>query len=166
MLYHVIDNINTLDKYKELIKSIDIHNIKCESCGSDSSFIFYGTYTRKYKTKDGMVKIKIQRIKCKNCNRTHAIIPKELIPYSQITLYDQISIILNHKDTMNNNPLIGESNVTYIKRNYIKYSIEDKLLLIGLNIYDNLMLIINKYFNKYLKVFMQTHKGKFINIPT
>lgn len=39
--------------------------------------------------------MKIQRVRCKSCDKTHALLPMGIIPYKQVTLEVIISIIQN-----------------------------------------------------------------------
>lgn len=76
-----------IEKYEEMI---NVPNCKCPNC-SGSEFIYYGTYERNvlYVDKTGKIvekRIKIKRIKCKECGMTHAIIPDFVVPYKQHVL--------------------------------------------------------------------------------
>ncbi|WP_423236818.1 DUF6431 domain-containing protein [Clostridium butyricum] len=56
--------------------------------------IKHAYYNRHIKTPNGIIMLKILRVKCKCCNRTHAIFPECIVPYSQVLLNDHISIII------------------------------------------------------------------------
>ena len=62
--------------------------IRC-SCNS-TNVIRWGTYNRGviYYDDNNVVRekiITIQRVKCKSCNKTHALLPNGIIPYKQLT---------------------------------------------------------------------------------
>ena len=85
-----------LENYlKEYSKDLDINELNkfvCPHCG-DSSFINWGYYTRNINYIGNNILeykiIRIKRIKCKNCDCTHALIPMFIIPY-KINLLDVI----------------------------------------------------------------------------
>jgi hypothetical protein len=119
--------INTLDQnlYDNLINLLNIQNISC-TCGHSACLIKHAYYERKLKSNDGqMLTLSILRLKCSVCGKTHAVLPECIVPYSQISLDDQIEIIdnyLNHKsqeDLMISNSLIDESNVSHVLRNFL-----------------------------------------------
>ena len=56
--------------------------IECPNCRSDK-LIRYGTYERNVGIMGNYRKIKIKRVKCKECGKTHALIPSFIIPYYQ-----------------------------------------------------------------------------------
>lgn len=81
-----------VENYNNKKEFINVHETKC-SCGCSGSCIKYGNYKRKY-IKNGNKKIiYIQRIYCKECKRTQAILPYDIIPYKLITLNDVLDII-------------------------------------------------------------------------
>lgn len=88
--------ISKLSEYiKEYENTINFGYIECPNCKC-SELISYGTYTRNIGLLDEYLKIKIKRIKCKNCNNTHALIPSFIIPYYQNEV-SYIEIILKEK---------------------------------------------------------------------
>lgn len=97
-----VNNLN------EIIKQIEAYNVqgfKCPNCGSED-FVYYGKYKRflivmiDNEKKEELVEIK--RVKCKDCGRTHAILPDFIIPYKQhILMYvnDVLNAKINKKKT-------------------------------------------------------------------
>ena len=51
------------------------------SCGCRGNIIKYGTYSRNIIIDDIPVKIRIQRVYCKHCRETHALMPVFIIPF-------------------------------------------------------------------------------------
>lgn len=98
-------NVNLKEKQKELNVLQDAINdyesnynfdyFIC-TCKSDR-FNFYGTYTRNIGIYGSFLTIKIKRIKCKCCGKTHALIPGFIIPYFQTTISQLLDIIFNQK---------------------------------------------------------------------
>jgi len=83
----------------------------------------HGYYIRYLKK----ISLSILRIKCKSCNKTHALLHPSIVPYSQIALSDTIDIIINYDEgsnnmnVINNNPEITESDVIYTINKYLKH---------------------------------------------
>ncbi|MFQ6823289.1 MAG: DUF6431 domain-containing protein [Agathobacter sp.] len=45
------------------------------------------------KVPDGKLCFRICRVRCESCRKTHALLLSSMVPYSQISLKDQISVI-------------------------------------------------------------------------
>lgn len=116
----------TQKTYNHFLDTIQFHRLSC-SCGSSGCLIKHAYYERRVKTPDGCITIRILRVICKRCHKTHAIFPKCIVPYSQILLKDHLKIIqthLNHgsfEQVMMSNLYIDESNIRYIIRQYLRY---------------------------------------------
>ena len=78
--------------YNECLEDLNIASLECP-CHHKGHLIKHGFYTRKIKTPDGIIPLKIQRFKCKHCHHTHAFLLSVIIPYSQILFHDTLSII-------------------------------------------------------------------------
>ncbi len=156
------DKINTLNQnsYNNLINTIDFKSVTC-SCGHTGTLTRHSYYTRNVKVYGGFkVRISILRVKCSSCGKTHAILPSCIVPYSQILLNDHIRIIINYEenlpanDVMNDNPLIDESNVSYIIRNYKKYW-KQRLISCSILLNEHTSDFISKCFMYFSRQFMQ-----------
>ena len=79
-------NLNKINIVKREIKRYEEEcnygYIECPCCGSDK-LISYGSYERNVIVYSEYFKIKIKRVMCKECGKTHALIPYFLIPYYQ-----------------------------------------------------------------------------------
>jgi hypothetical protein len=126
------------------------------------------------KTPLGKISIIILRIKCKSCDCTHAILPSNIIPYSQITLDDHLNIIINLETNKNqagimeNNPEIDESNIKFVIRKYINFW-KEKLRSYSINITKilNVDVFIKNIYQIFKSAFMQNKKTYFyLNITT
>lgn len=128
----ILINLNSVNTFSEKIsfyyKFINF-NFICPCCNSNS-FCFYGTYSRyiSYLENDKVFdsSLNIQRVLCKNCGATHALIPDFLIPYKIYSSNTILTMIINS----NNSSLI---------------SLENRF-----NIYRQLILKWKKQFNLYL----------------
>lgn len=76
--------------YKDYTKSMDMFQVKCNDCQCRGDCIRYGRYERGYllsrEDADSSEKIFIQRLLCKACGATHAILPEEIVPYAQYSI--------------------------------------------------------------------------------
>lgn len=79
-------NLNKINIVKKEIKRYEdecnFGYIECPCCGSDK-LTFYGSYERNAIIYNECRRIKIKRVMCKECDKTHALIPYFLIPYYQ-----------------------------------------------------------------------------------
>ena len=78
--------------YDDVMVQLDPFRLPC-TCGCSGSLIRYGSYRRHVKADGTKFPLIIRRVLCQNCGRSHALIPSYLVPYSQIPLEDQISLI-------------------------------------------------------------------------
>jgi len=149
------------DAYARILKALFLPDIPC-SCGHKGCLVSFGTYTRFVKFNSVKVMLTVKRVRCKECGRTHAILPSELVPYSQIGLRDQQNIISascdntnDHSSVMNSNNLIDESNVRHIIRQFRQYWL-DRLVSMSMSVLDDLL--ISNCFKHYHLQFMQVHR--------
>jgi hypothetical protein len=95
MIIDFAENINT---YKEnILNNYGFLKYICPTCSSGHSLTRHCIYNRNitFFENDILIdkKIKILRVKCLSCNKTHAILPGDIIPYS-IYSYSTIMRIL------------------------------------------------------------------------
>ena len=116
----------TSDFYNKIINNLQFHQLKCP-CGHSGCLSIHGYYNRYIKSPDGKLCLRICRVKCECCCHTHAILLSSMVPYSQVSTAEHISIIENYNNNlsqdsvMENNPLIDESNYRYIIKCYLKH---------------------------------------------
>lgn len=91
---HKIKNLNN-KIYNDIVGNLDIKNLRC-SCHNDNCFIHHGTYTRKLSFLGCIHRINIIRVKCKCCNKTHAILIETIIPYFINSYNDIININISN----------------------------------------------------------------------
>ncbi len=141
--------------YDDYINLIDVHSLTC-TCGSHDNVI-HGYYKRKVKTDNGNIKLRIIRIKCKHCGKTHAVLVSLIIPYKSVCLNTSIRIIKNDDidSLMINNIQIDEQVISRIRKvfneRYKKW-----MSLSGLTFNDDLVL---KCFIDFKSNFLQVRKG-------
>lgn len=114
------------DFYDSLISNIQFHQLPC-TCGHSACLKIHGYYTRGIKQSSGVLPLRICRVRCSVCGRTHALIPSSLVPYSLISLTDQVEIISSSlcgtsaREVMAANPSIDENNVFSILRRFRRF---------------------------------------------
>ena len=145
--------------YKKVIDNLPIFQLKC-SCGKSGCLILFGKYERQVKYMSRSISIEIQRVRCRECGRTHALLPSLLVPYSWIPLKDQQDILRSVEEgrsflaVLERNPLIDESDVKYIVRQFRRHW-KQRLLSAGLTLCDEL---IKPCFSRFSRQFMQIHR--------
>lgn len=94
---------NVLNSYKNIL---NYGYIKCPTCNSTEN-IKWGYYERNviYEVKGTLHAevIKVQRLKCKGCNKTHALMPDGIVPYKQFNLKTIIESLINNKYNISEN---------------------------------------------------------------
>jgi len=128
MITHTENKIKSLSQksYDDFLEDIPFHKLLC-SCGKVGHLIKHAYYTRTVKTPDSPVSIRILRVICKRCGKTHAIFPQVIVPYSQILINDHIDIIKTYianrsfEPIMMANEYIDESNIRYIIRQFLRH---------------------------------------------
>lgn len=84
-------NINQLN-YNKTIKSLNLNSIRCTEC-SNNSWSFYGTYMRYINFLGIKCRIKVTRIICNHCGKTHAVLIESMVPFSCLDHDDIINIL-------------------------------------------------------------------------
>lgn len=123
-----VDNNNPLTQktYNQLIADLQFHQLTC-TCGQSGSLSVHAYYRRFLKVPEGKIRLRICRVVCSSCGRTHALLPSVIVPYSQIPLQEQVDIISAYETSdssesiMNRNLSIDESNCAYIIHQYCRH---------------------------------------------
>lgn len=171
----ILNNIKIKSQNKEMSKIItqyenkqDLYIEECPYCQSDE-LINWGTYQRgiyyiinkqlKYK------RIVIQRVRCKHCNKTHALLPEGIVPYKKAILEVILHAIKNDEISENFNfsyETIENWKMIY-RKIYFPYlktmfpsikEIINKILEEIFNTYED-------FYKIYKKIIMMSHKGIF-----
>lgn len=161
MITVISKNIKSFSQksYDELLENINLHEISC-SCHIKGNFIKHGHYNRSIKVDGKSIILNIQRLFCKSCKKTHALLPKDIVPYSQISIQDHILIIKAHlcddsyEDIMINNEFINENTIAYIINKY-KNIWNQMLLSLNLSMKSDFYNLIFKCLNEFKRQFMQ-----------
>ena len=145
----------TQEKYDTIIRNIDIHSLEC-TCGRHD-MVVHSYYSRNIKTKSGVIKLDILRVKCKECGKTHAVLLSLIVPYQSVELEIQIQIIKDEdvEALMVNNEAIDEQLVYRIKKRF-KSKFEKWMSLNKLSFLDDLVKLA---FRDFKSNFMQMRRG-------
>lgn len=146
------------DFYDKTISNLPFHQLTC-SCGHSGCLTIHGYYYRSIKSEVSVVRLHICRVKCSLCGVTHAILLSSIVPYSQISLPDQIRIIScyeqvdNFSSIMEETPSIDENNIHSIIHRYRKHW-EQRILSLRLSIESSISFI-RLCFSHFNRQFMQ-----------
>ena len=113
---------NLLKIYDQVLDHVDFKSLEC-SCGAKGSFVKIGCYPRFYKTATNKICIRIQRVMCKHCGKTHAVFVECMVPSSMLLLTTQIEMLrsyYNHRleEFLSSYPTIDRPNAIYVIKNY------------------------------------------------
>lgn len=126
-------------------KTLNFNHLECPYCHS-KEYIRWGFYERGviYKKNNKIFQeiMIIQRIKCKSCNKTHALLPFGIIPYRQLTDEVIIDIII---DNENEELYFSLDTVKKLKKQFNKYFLPYLITLLNTK---NLKVIMNKLKNE------------------
>ena len=161
MITNTIDKIKSISQisYNKFIEGLSFHQITC-SCGHTGQCIKHAYYNRRLKASEGLISLRILRVKCNSCSKTHAIFPSCIIPYSQVILSDCISIIKSYLNQesfypiMINNLMIDESNIAYIIRQF-HHHWSERLISYDISIDSSIEIIATSCIRTFKRQFMQ-----------
>lgn len=128
MITILSDKCNPISQksYDNLMEPIDPAQLPC-SCGRSGSLIRHGSYRRRVKTGGSVCHLKIRRVRCCSCGRSHALLPSALVPYSQIPLEDQAAVVGAYENgsspsaVLENNPEMDERTPFKLIRTYLTF---------------------------------------------
>lgn len=114
------------DYYNSVIDSLQLHQLTC-TCGHSGCLCVHAYYSRSVFTPDGLVTIRICRVRCEFCGKTHALLLSSIVPYDRISLSDQYDIICAYEDGTDTdavcdaNNCIDENNVKSVILRYRRF---------------------------------------------
>lgn len=144
--------------YNNVLCDLQFHQLTC-TCGHSACLTIHGYYKRHIKHGDSLMPLRICRVCCSMCRKTHALLPSSIVPYSRVALSEQIKIISCHEShedfssVMNEHPSIDESNIRYIIHQYLCHWLQ-RLLSAALSFSPQGRLI-HGCFSSYNRQFMQ-----------
>ena len=153
----------TEEIYRRVTANLPLYRLYC-SCGHAGCLVRHGYYRRRLKTNQGTIILCILRVKCKECGRTHAILPELVVPYSQIPADLQQYMLLyplgspELEALMQANSDITESNVLAVRSRYRKQW-KERLLTMGQVLRNDIADLIRSAFSYFHRQFMQIRSG-------
>lgn len=152
-LFYENDNIFNQDTYDNIIDQVDFMNVRCPHCKHSGCLIKHGRYKRTFRLPDSTITISILRVLCKECGHTHAVLLCEFVPYSQILLDDQVSIIRSDDENtyISDNPNFEKSDYRYVRKQFSLYW-KQRLISCSLSLDEN---PVYRCFREFRKQFMQ-----------
>lgn len=101
------DNTYNQEIYNNDIHNLNLDNVKC-TCGSIGNFFYHASYKRYLVLDNGEIQLTITRVKCRSCNKTHALLPNIIIPYRIISNPIIIKLIQSYCDVSNSVTVISK----------------------------------------------------------
>lgn len=165
MITVIIELIKVISQelYDKILENLDTTKITC-CCGTIGDFIEYGHYQRTVKSVKETFALNVQRLKCRACGATHAVLPGTIVPYQQHSADAQL-IILQYRlgateleQLMTDNPEITESDVLRIRDRYKKHW-EQRLNTMGMKLHNAISDLILSSFAWFNRQFLQIRRG-------
>lgn len=119
-------NCFSQDYYDSIVNDLPFHRLTC-SCGHSACLAVHAYYKRGVFLPEGEQTLRICRVRCSECRRTHALLPASIVPYDRILLADQHAIICAYEDgtdpnaVCDENPSIDENCVKAVIRRYLLF---------------------------------------------
>lgn len=125
MILISVENYNNFSQnyYDSVISGIQLHQLTC-TCGCSGCMTVHSYYKRGVVLPDGLYRLRICRVRCRQCGCTHALLLSSIVPYDRISLWDQHKIILAYEngtspsEVCDENPGIDENNVKAVILRY------------------------------------------------
>jgi hypothetical protein len=172
-LFWHLDKPLTQNNYNNLIDTLNFYSLNCSSCDVLGDCTKHAYYKRNILTETGKIPFKILRVQCQHCNSTHALLPTAIVPYSQVTLDDQLEIInlFESGSTPHQiqpaNPEIDTWIVIYIIKQYLAHW-KQRLLAFSIPLTLSPHHLISSCFKHHQRQFMQIKRSPnaLFQVPT
>lgn len=153
-------NMFSQEIYNRMLYDLQLHLLVCPSCRHSACLSIHGYYTRGLIQQEGLLELRICRVRCSECGHTHALLPSFLVPYCRISAPNQYAIVAASEtedgdpvQVCEENPFMDENNVRSILRRYRRFW-KQRLLSEGISLEDPATLI-SRCFSFYSLQFMQ-----------
>lgn len=161
MILQKTEKINRKSEILEKLNEANVTGFICPCC-KNKEFVYYGSYKRYLKIEqNGKIEefeVKIKRIKCKSCNKTHAVIPDFIIPYKLCTLKLINKVIyLKISNEKTNKEIEEEYEVSrQLIRKWIKEfeRMKSKVMLLISDVRNLLVITANEYYKNYKEIYL------------
>ena len=141
----------------------NLSNCRCDKCGAIGNFKNHSCYERFLIQILKTEKIRIQRVKCVSCGTTHALIPKDVIPYKQYSLSLVVLLFLIWADSSKKKDCENIAVPNTSKRRLISDCKKDSALLLALTINQSVIRNNTKFFesNNFIVICWEKLNKKF-----
>jgi len=94
MITVLVEDCNQFSQsyYYSVVERLQLHQVTC-SCGHSACLHPHAYYFRTVRTSSGCFRLRVLRLKCSECGRTHAVLPSSIVPYDQFSLESQILVV-------------------------------------------------------------------------
>ena len=164
-----LDNPLNQKYYEDLINNTPFHQLVC-TCGHAGCLKIHACCKRFLKYEDTRISLSICRVKCSQCGKTHALLPSSIVPYSQVSLEDHVSIVSAYEESqdfdeiMLKTPSIDENLIAAVIRRYVKHWIQ-KIRSFRMKLSYSQTLV-EQCFSYFMNQFMQIRQTPNILFPT
>ena len=163
MILISVSNYNhfSQDYYDSVINSLQFHQLMC-TCGHSACLAIHAYYKRGIFLPEGTQFLRICRVRCSECGRTHALLLTSIVPYDRISLADQHAIICAYEDgsdrnaVCESNPSIDENSVKSVIRRYVLFWLQ-RLLAEAIPL-SEIRTLVRDCLSFYSMQFMQIHR--------
>ena len=156
--YNEKDKVEVLQKeaqklYDEATLNLDFNDVKCPRCHATGDYKVHGYYTRSLYYNYRRISVRILRVICNACKRTHAILFLDFVPWYRLISYHCKS--LQEKNFIDD--VIEDEILHRLKRRYLFFQ---NLCQIGLiDVKSDVDIITDEAFSAFNKAFLQIHRG-------
>lgn len=165
MITVIVQDCNNFsqDFYDSVVNSLQLHRLRC-SCGHSGCMGIHAYYERQVHSSEGSHALRIQRLRCSECSRTHAVLLSSIVPYQQLPAEDQRLIVRafeEHSDPMavcTPHGTIDENNVKAVILRYRRYW-RERLRAEGIPLAP-LTALVMRCFACYSSQFLQIRRSK------
>ena len=158
--------VNNLEEIQEKINEVNVIGFECPKCKSHE-FNYYGSYKRflivLIDEEPVELSVRIKRIRCKGCGKTHAVIPDFIIPYKiygfkivNKIMYFKINNIKTNKEIEEE---YGVSRQVVRKWEKEIERIKTKIITMINDIKNILEIEMQKYYKEYSEIYMMRREG-------
>lgn len=147
--------------YYSMLDRLQFHQLSC-TCGHSACLSVHAYYERGVLLPKGTFSLRICRVRCSECGRTHALLPSSIVPYDRISLSDQHRIICACEDgsdrsaVCETNPSVDENNVKSVIRRYLLFWLQ-RLLSETISL-SEIPRLVHDCFSFYSMQFMQIRR--------
>lgn len=127
----------------------NLSNCQCDKCGAIGNFKNHSSYERFLIKILKTIKIRVQRVKCNSCGATHALIPKDVIPYKQYSLSLVVLLFLIWADPSKKKNYKNIEVPNTSKRRLISDCKKDSTILLALTINQSVIRNNAKFFESH-----------------